>query len=154
MTIRTLIAAVMTLACAGRASADNYAVVVSGASGGPAYAEKYNAWRTTLTTTLKSRFGYPDERVVSIGDASKDQLQQVFAKLRMQLTKDDMLAVMLMGHGTGEKFNLVGPDISAAEWAAQLKPIPARIASPGEDTEIARPSMRSVPSSGRRPASI
>lgn len=115
------------LVYASRASADNYALVISGASGGPAYAEKYNGWRTTLTTTLTSRFGYPDERVVSIGDASKDQVLQAFAKLRVQLTKDDTLAVMLMGHGTGEKFNLVGPDMSAAEWAAQLKPIPARI---------------------------
>ena len=127
MRIRVLIAAVLTLPFAGRASADNYALIVSGASGGPAYAEKYNGWRTTLTSTLRSKFGYPDERVVSIGDASKDQLLQAFAKLRLRLTKDDVLAVMLMGHGTGEKFNLIGPDMPATEWAAQLKAIPARI---------------------------
>ena len=39
---------------------------------------------------------------------------------------------LLIGHGTsvnGEdaKFNLVGPDLSASEWAALLKPIPGRL---------------------------
>jgi len=127
MTLRLALFAAVTLALAARASADNYALVVSGASGGPAYAEKYNGWRTTLATTLTSKFGYPDERVVSIGEASKAQLLQSFARLRARLTKNDLLVVMLIGHGTDEKFNLIGPDMSAAEWAAQLKSIPARI---------------------------
>jgi len=44
----------------------------------------------------------------------------------------DQLLVVLIGHGTtvdGEdaKFNLVGPDLSASEWAALLKPIPGRL---------------------------
>jgi hypothetical protein len=124
---RIVVAAALTLAIAGRASADNYALVVAGASGGPAYAEKYNGWRTSMVTTLTAKFGYPDDRVVSIGEASRDQVLQAFAKLRTRLTKDDILVVMLIGHGTDEKFNLVGPDMPASEWAAQLKPIPARI---------------------------
>jgi len=127
MTPRLVLVAAVTLALAARASADNYALIISGASGGPAYADKYNGWRATLTTTLTSKFGYPDERVVSIGEASKGQLLQSFAKLRARLTKDDLLVVMLIGHGTDEKFNLIGPDMSAAEWAAQLKSIPARL---------------------------
>jgi hypothetical protein len=127
MTLRLALFVAVTLGLAARASADNYALVVSGASGGPAYADKYNGWRTTLATTLTSKFGYPDERVVSIGEASKAQVLQSFARLRARLTKDDLLVVMLIGHGTDEKFNLIGPDMSAAEWAAQLKSIPARI---------------------------
>jgi hypothetical protein len=48
------------------------------------------------------------------------------------MAKDDLLLVLLIGHGTtldGEeaKFNLVGPDLSATEWADLLKPIPGRI---------------------------
>jgi hypothetical protein len=41
---------------------------------------------------------------------------------------DDQLLVVLIGHGTAAnadeaKFNLVGPDLSAAEWAVLLKPV-------------------------------
>jgi hypothetical protein len=121
-----LLAAALTLVSA-RASAENYALIVSGAPGGAAYAEKYNGWRTTLTTTLSSTFGYPADHVVSLGEATKMQILQAFAMLRSRLTKDDVLFVMMIGHGADEKFNLVGPDMTAADWAAQLKPVPARI---------------------------
>src|SRR5262249_39588617 len=43
----------------------------------------------------------------------------------------DLLFVLLAGHGsfdgTEAKFNLVGPDLSAAEWATMLKPIKGRL---------------------------
>jgi hypothetical protein len=46
--------------------------------------------------------------------------------------KDDELFVMLIGHGSGSgadaKFNLVGPDLTAAEWNALLKPVLGRVA--------------------------
>ena len=48
------------------------------------------------------------------------------------MTKDDQLLVLLIGHGTSldgdeAKFNLVGPDLSATEWADLLKPIAGRV---------------------------
>jgi hypothetical protein len=57
----------------------------------------------------------------------------VFEDLSRRLTKDDLLLVLLIGHGNAlegdeGKFNLVGPDLSATEWAALLKPISARVA--------------------------
>lgn len=103
------------------------ALVVSGASGGPPYAAKYDGWRTSLVTTLKSKFGYADDQVLSLSEATREQVQQAFATLRGRVTKDDVLFVALMGHGTDEKFNLVGPDMSAADWASLVKTIPARV---------------------------
>src|SRR5262249_23505558 len=49
-----------------------------------------------------------------------------------RLTRDDQLLVFLIGHGTTvdtdeAKFNLVGPDFSASEWADLLKPLPGRL---------------------------
>jgi hypothetical protein len=47
------------------------------------------------------------------------------------VSTDDLVVVLLIGHGSvdeGEsKFNLVGPDLSASEWAGLLKPLKARL---------------------------
>jgi hypothetical protein len=41
------------------------------------------------------------------------------------------VVVLLIGHGSGDdddaKFNLVGPDLSAVEWADLVRPIPGRV---------------------------
>lgn len=121
-------------------AAERYALVVTGASGGPAYAEKFDRWRDGFVKTLRGRLGY-DERHLSVladheGDASRkatrENIQRVLGGLRKTMTKDDQLLVLLIGHGTsgdGEegKFNLVGPDLTASAWAALVKPIAGRI---------------------------
>jgi hypothetical protein len=52
-------------------------------------------------------------------------------KLRTRMHADDLLLIVLLGHGTadgtGAKFNLVGPDLDSNEWAALLKPLPGRL---------------------------
>jgi hypothetical protein len=122
-----VVIALSWLSTARAAAADNYAFIVSGASGGAAYAAKYHGWCATLAATLTSKFGYPADHVMSLEEASKDQVLQALLTLRTRVTKDDLVFVGLIGHGADEKFNLVGPDMSGAEWAAQLRPIPARI---------------------------
>jgi hypothetical protein len=125
---RLLVVMLMSVLCTVRAAAaDNYALIVSGASGGSPYAEKYNGWRTSFAATLTMKFGYAEDRVVSLAEASRQQLQQALGDLRGRMTKDDVLFVMLIGHGTDEKFNLIGPDMKAADWAAQLKGMPGRV---------------------------
>jgi hypothetical protein len=124
------------------AAADRYAVVITGASGGPAYAEKYDTLRTSFAATLRDTFSYPDDHMFVLAEqeapgvrkATRQNVQQVFAELRRRLAKDDQLLVFLAGHGTvdhvgGEeaKFNLVGPDLTAGEWADLIKPLPGRL---------------------------
>jgi hypothetical protein len=121
-------------------AADRYAVLITGAPGGDAYAQKYQKLRAMFTSTIHETFGYPADHVfvladtdsVGVAKATRDNVQRVFADLRKRLTKDDQLLVFLVGHGTttdGEeaKFNLVGPDLSASEWSDLLKPLPGRI---------------------------
>src|SRR5207248_11662678 len=64
--------------------------------------------------------------------ATREQVRRALTDMRARMTKDDQLLVLLIGHGTSldgdeAKFNLVGPDMSASEWADLLKPIPGRI---------------------------
>lgn len=122
-------------------AADRYALIVTGASGGPYYAEKYETWRTSLVTTLTHTFGYPEDRVIVLGEeadgsvrkSTRENVRAALASLQRRVAKDDVLLIVLMGHGTvldGEqsaKFNLVGPDLTADEWVELVKPIAGRL---------------------------
>src|SRR5262249_61506037 len=47
-------------------SGDRYALVITGASGGDAYAQKYLTWRVQFTTTLRETFHYPPDPVITL----------------------------------------------------------------------------------------
>jgi hypothetical protein len=130
----------MLLGASPALAADRYALVITGAAGGDAYQQKYDRLRATFVATLRERFGYTNDRLLVLAEnesegvqkATRANVQRVLADLRRRLTKDDQLLVILIGHGTsmdGEdaKFNLVGPDLSASEWAELFKPIPGRL---------------------------
>jgi len=128
------------LAASNAVAGERYALVITGASGGAAYAQKYLTWRVALTTTLRETFHYASDHIITLAEtesegvqkATREHVQRALTDLRKRMTKDDQLLVLLVGHGTSldgdeAKFNLVGPDMSATEWAALIKPIPGRI---------------------------
>ena len=132
----------LVLVCASVAgAADRYAVVITGASGGSAYAEKYTTWRTSLVTLLKQKLNYPDDRLFVLAEsesqnvlkATRENVRALFESLSTRLAGDDLLFVFLIGHGTADndeaKFNLVGPDLTSSEWsrAAESDAGPARV---------------------------
>jgi hypothetical protein len=120
-------------------AAERFVVVITGASGGEAYARRYDEWRNALVATLKERLQYADDRLFVLADSerngpvkpTRENIRRTFAALRTRLSKDDLLFVILIGHGTVEedegKFNLVGPDMSSAEWRDVLKTLPGRL---------------------------
>jgi hypothetical protein len=127
------------LASSARAG-DRYAVVVTGASGGDAYAQKYATWRASFVETLRGKFHYEPPRLIVLAEtqsegvqsATRENVRRTFADLRARMTRDDQLLVLLIGHGTSldgdeAKFNLVGPDLSASEWSDVLRPLPGRL---------------------------
>jgi hypothetical protein len=131
----------LTLAGVRCASAgERFAVVVTGASGGEQYARQYDAWRTSLVNLLRETWNYPDDHVFVLSEtegdgvtrSTRDNVRRVLTDVRGKVTKDDVVLVLLIGHGAGvdsdeAKFNLVGPDLSAAEWAELLRPIAGRL---------------------------
>jgi hypothetical protein len=121
-------------------AADRYAVVVSGASGGSEYAQKYREWRIALTVLLHTRFGYPEDHVIVISEDSeprvlkptRENVRTALSDIQRRAGKDDVVFIMLIGHGAAEgsdeaKFNLTGPDLSAGDWAKLLAPIAGRV---------------------------
>ena len=138
---RIVVLALAFLAFGARGeAADRFAVIVSGASGGPQFAQRYDSWRDQLLSILRDQFGYPADHIQVLSDSPSPGTRRSTAEnvrasievLRQQTRADDVVLVILIGHGsTGDaedsKFNLVGPDLSAREWAELLKPVAGHI---------------------------
>jgi hypothetical protein len=128
---------VLVLLQAPAAAAERYALIVTGAHGEPVYSDQYAQWRQSAVTALLEKLGFDGARVHTLFDggdgahaATREGVRRALADLRSRTTADDVLLVLLIGHGSFDgaeaKFNLVGPDLTSVEWAALLKPVPAR----------------------------
>jgi hypothetical protein len=156
--ILVLLAALLFLPALASAG-ERYALIVSGASGGEKYAGQQKKWRDDLAAALKNTFVFSDASVVVLAEentgaakSTADSIRRILADLRRRLTRDDLLLVVLMGHGTwdGEaaKFNLVGPDLTALEWKAILDGVPARLVLVNT-TESSYPFLEELSQRGR-----
>jgi hypothetical protein len=160
MTFR-LAAALLVLTANTAFAGDRYALVVTGASGGDAYAQKYAKWRVSFVDTLRTTFHYEPQRLIVLAEtgsegvqkATRENVRSALADLRKRMTKDDQLMVLLIGHGTSldgdeAKFNLVGPDLSASEWSDLLRPLPGRLVFVNT-TGASFPFLRKLAGKGR-----
>jgi hypothetical protein len=138
---------------------ERYAVIVSGASGGEKYAAQQQKWRTDLSAALRNTFVFSEANVVTLAEeganaskATAENVRKLLGDLRRRLTRDDLLLVIMIGHGTfdGEsaKFNLVGPDLTAAEWKGLLDGIPGRLVVVNT-TESSYPFLEELSNRGR-----
>lgn len=117
---------------------ERHALIVTGATGGAVYAAQYSEWSESLTKTLVEGFKFDPAHVVSLSETEQAEIaataanvRRHFATLRRTLRREDLLLVVLIGHGTFDgvdaKFNLVGPDMESGEWASLLRGLPGRI---------------------------
>jgi hypothetical protein len=137
--LRLLVACVCLLTASSAWAEQRFAFVLSGASGGTKYAEQMTEWRNGIRSALVDRYGFPAANVrVFVDETGKpdeqgtaQNVRNAIAAIRKQLTRDDVLLLILLGHGTydGEaaKFNLVGPDLTAADWNGLLNGLPGRL---------------------------
>jgi hypothetical protein len=120
------------------AAAERYALIVSGAAGGPEYARQYAAWTRTMIETLGETMKIGAGQVIALGNAGDPRgeataanVRRGIAELRGRMAPGDLLFVLLIGHGTFDgvdaKFNLVGPDLSASDWAGLLSGLPGTV---------------------------
>jgi hypothetical protein len=129
---------VMMLTSETAAARERYAVIVTGASGGAEYVQRYTRWSQALSRTLVERLKFEPAHVAVLSEtagaanaATAANLRRTIGALRQKLVADDLLFIVLIGHGTFDgveaKFNLVGPDLESAEWAVLLRDLPGRL---------------------------
>jgi hypothetical protein len=120
-------------------SGERYALLVQGASGEEQYAKLHREWLDSLAGLLRDSFRYDPKHLIVLAERPKPGEQTSNAEgVRTSLaglaglSTNDQLIVVLIGHGTAQggdpKFNLLGPDLTVAEWKKLLAPIKARIA--------------------------
>lgn len=122
-----------------RSAADQrFALVVCGAAGGPEYATQYDRWGAALSKTLIENLKFDPALVTLLSDtkrpdtvATADNVRRVITSIGARMTRDDVLFVLLIGHGTFDgidaKFNLVGPDLESTEWSALFKSLAGHV---------------------------
>ncbi len=109
-----------------------FLLIVVGLAGDPEQSELFRKWASDLTAASE-RLGVGRTQIIQVGDerpATRDGIQKGFAALAQQATADDLVMVVLFGHGTFDgraaKFNLGGPDMSAAEFTPLVARLPSK----------------------------
>jgi Peptidase C13 family len=99
-----------------------FVLIVVGLAGDPEQSELFRKWAADLAAASE-RLGVSRTQIIQVGDeraATRDGIQRGFADLAQRATVDDLVMVVLFGHGTFDgraaKFNLSGPDLTAAEF--------------------------------------
>jgi hypothetical protein len=121
-------------ALAAQAPATHLLTVV-GLGGDPAYSEEFLQWGLQIRTAAVDRFGVPEERATLLaedpggnpavsGRSDREGVEAAVARIAGEAGPDDRILVVLIGHGSyrGDeaRFNLPGPDLTAAEWSLLL----------------------------------
>jgi hypothetical protein len=148
ITIRTIgrvlcgvvLCAVILTPAPAEAQGARYALLVQGASGEEQYAVLHRRWLDGLAGLLRDRFKYDAAHLIVLAEqpgageerATAESVRGAIARVSAAMTPADQLVIVLIGHGSGAgpdaKFNLVGQDLTVAEWAELLKPLPGRLA--------------------------
>ena len=121
------------------ADPNKFALIVSGASGEESYAKRFAQWTSQLRRALVERLGFDEARLTVLAEspeagqgprATAEELRRAFATLRGAAGPESTVFIFLIGHGTFDgraaKFSLVGPDLSAADYAGLIGGLTAR----------------------------
>jgi hypothetical protein len=122
--------AILLLASALSLHAASYYVTIAGLGGTPEYEAQFQKWAADLAHELRQNGPDAHVETVSGASATRENIKNLFGRLSHSVASDDAFAVFLIGHGTFDgtdyKFNIPGPDISAAELKGLLDQIPAQ----------------------------
>jgi hypothetical protein len=123
----------LLLAClclvALEARARTYYVIVSGLGGEPDYEQRFTAAATDLDRVLKSAGPTVHVDTLKGAQATAVEFRETMNRVATEASSDDDFALILIGHGSFDgaeyKFNLLGPDLTAAEIAGMCDRIRA-----------------------------
>ena len=112
------------------------ALIVTGVAGEPQLGDAFHKQATTMIDALTTRFAVPASDIVYLAEtpsrdaarikaaSTKQNIERELAALGERSKTGDVLFVMLIGHGSGDdattRFNVTGPDITAADFARVL----------------------------------
>jgi len=118
---KAAIAALVCVALALQARAATWFVIVSGIGGEPDYEQRFTAAANELDRIFQAEGPAVHVTMLTGANATAAQLHDALAAVARQAKPEDDFALILIGHGSFDgveyKFNLVGPDMTAAQLA-------------------------------------
>jgi len=107
-------------------------LVVTGVPGDDEHAQKFEKWAATFVDAAKKKESLPDANVTSLSGATanKEGIEKAFADLGGRVKPSDAVIILLIGHGSFDgrqaAFNIMGPDLTAADWAKLVARLPSQ----------------------------
>jgi len=118
-----------------------FLLVVVGLAGAPEHGELFHKWGSAMADAA-TKVGVTPDRLVYLvdekkegdsratGRSTREEIQKALDTFAMTATPEDVVYVVLIGHGTFNnqmpRFNLPGPDLGPAEFNAMLRKLPTR----------------------------
>ena len=141
-----------------------FLLVLVGLAGDPEHGELFHKWGGELAEAA-SHLGVPAEHVVYLvdqpgegearvnGKATVDEIGKTFDRFAKLATPEDAVYVVLIGHGSYDgksaKFNLPGPDMSAADFNTQFRKLPTKQVVFVDTTSASGPFVNELSAPGR-----
>jgi hypothetical protein len=129
-----------------------YYVTVAGIGGEPDYEQRFTASAKDLDKVFKAASGAHVYTLMG-KDATRTGLTETMATVAREVKPEDDFVLTLIGHGSFDgveyKFNLVGPDVSAADLAAMCDRVQARRQLVVNTTSASGGSVAALERSGR-----
>ena len=116
------------------AAQETHLVVIGGAGGDPEYRALFHELSLQLIDAVQAA-GLPSSNITYLserpdrderiqGESRKEDIEATFTRLAGQVDGDDQVFVLLIGHGSARgddaRFNIPGPDLTAAEFGGLL----------------------------------
>jgi len=130
---------------------NKFAIVISGVGGEEIYSKKFASQAAKLYMALTDRLGFAAKNVILLTEtaagsaedgiiesekgapaatarSTAEEVRKAFARVKGEARPDSQVLVVMIGHGSFDnqqpKFNLVGPDLAAQDYAALLDSLP------------------------------
>jgi len=107
-------------------------LVITGVPGDEEHAQQFQKWATTFIDAAKKKESVPDANITYLAgkQSARENVAKAFTDVAARARPNDAVVVLLLGHGsfdgTQGAFNLPGPDLTVAEWAALLGKLAAQ----------------------------
>lgn len=129
--------------------ANKFALIVAGVGGEEAYTKKFTTLANQLYDALTNRLGFDEKNVFLLTEtagtpaepahdanlphtarSTAEEVRKAFTNIKSSANADSLVFVMLIGHGSFDtqqaKFNLVGPDLAAKDYAQLIASLPTK----------------------------
>lgn len=121
--------ALLLFAASSLLRADTFYLTIAGLGGEQEYEQRFTGWASDLEKAFKNE---PGAKITTLSgaQATRAAITAKLAEIAKASKPDDHLVLMLIGHGSFDendyKFNIPGPDLTAAELGSLLDKIPAQ----------------------------